>query len=144
MDTERRNCTNRGGGGSRTTERRRIAARVMWRGAVREGWKPEVEIKDPARLPEPRRPFESTVPNISQCRLLVPPRLSIPIAPRLRGSFNTVFTSMASAQTSHDIDLEAQQVLSQPPGAPFIFPPSSLKARSANGLQRRRGRKRGT
>jgi hypothetical protein len=35
---------------------------------------------------------------------------------------------MASAQTGHDIDLEAQQVLSQLPGAPFIFLPSSRKA----------------
>jgi hypothetical protein len=35
MNTERRDRTNRGGGGCRTAERRRIAARVMWRGAVR-------------------------------------------------------------------------------------------------------------
>ena len=56
----------------------------------------------------------------------------------------TAVKSMPLESTDHDIDLEAQQNLSQPCGVPSIFLVPSRAVRIANGSQRRCGRERDT
>jgi len=67
-----------------------------------------------------------------------------PTTAKLTAVLRTAVKSMAFESTDHDIDLEAQQNLSQPCGGPSIFLVPSRAVRITNGSQRRCGRERDT